>query len=65
MRKYCLIQTLPQTLFIVCSGMEQLIRAQKESIKELEAKILANLEEIKKVYRKAARFFVFKMLLCR
>ncbi len=29
--------------------MEQLIKGQKESIKELEAKIQANLEEIKKV----------------
>ena len=31
------------------SGMEQLIKSQKEGIKELEAKIQANMEEIKKV----------------
>ena len=32
-----------------CSGMEQMIKSQKESIAELEAKIAANMDEIKKV----------------
>ena len=33
----------------MCSGMEQLIKSQKDAITELEGKIQANLEEIKKV----------------
>ena len=33
----------------ICSGMENLIKSQKEAIIELEAKIQAHMEELKKV----------------
>ena len=33
----------------LCRGMENLIKSQKEAITELEAKIEANMEELKKV----------------
>ena len=37
------------TLYATCSGMESKIRCQKEAIVELEAKLQANMEELKKV----------------
>ena len=36
-------------LYTLCRGMENLIKSQKETITDLEAKIQANLEELKKV----------------
>ena len=35
--------------YTLCSGMENLIKSQKETITELEAKIQANMDELKKV----------------
>ena len=36
-------------LCALCRGMENLIKSQKEIITDLEAKIQANLDELKKV----------------